>query len=176
MYYVIETKYVGPNQTQDRYVDADTIEISTSPAITNCSHEERTEGWCGTTNDRAVYAHGAYATIEAARAAITEKFGDVRDSDPNGDRFESDDDDVIETYKPGKYEPMSRQATADWAYEGIQNAIAADTSDARIAELVAEFEAEANSQGYTMDGDLADFMHERRQELRDQRNEHVDVS
>lgn len=166
MYYIIETNYVGPNQ--DQYVDVDKIEISTSPAITNSSHEERTEGWCGTTNDRAVYAHGEYATIEEARAAITEKFGEVRDSDANGDSFESYDEDVVVTYKPGKYEPMSSQATADWAYEGIQADIKSDTTDEGIAELVAEYEAEANGQGYTLDSDLEDFMRDRRQELRDE--------
>ena len=86
MYYVIETNYAGPNH--DQHADADIIEISTAPAITNSSHEVRIEGWCGTTNDWAVYAHGEYASAEEARAAIAEKFGDVRDSDPNGERFE----------------------------------------------------------------------------------------
>lgn len=167
MYYIIETKYVGPNQTQDQYVDVDKIEISTSPAITNSSHEERTEGWCGTTNDWAVYAHGEYATIEEARAAITDKFGEVRDSDANGNNFESGYEDVVETYKPGQYAPMSSQATADWAYEGILSDIEADTTDERIAELVSWYEAEANSNGYTLDSDLKYFMQKRRQELRD---------
>lgn len=166
MYYIIETKYVGPNQTQ--YVDVDKIEISTSPAVTNSSNEQRIDGWCGTTNDWAIYAHGEYATIEEARAAITEIFGDVRDSDDNVGSFESDDDDVVETYKPGKFSPMSSQATADWAYESLQSDIEADTSDERIAELVAEYEAVANSYGYTLDSDLEDFMQERRQELRDE--------
>lgn len=168
MYYIIKTNYVGPNQNQDQYVDVDKIEISTSPAITNSSHEERTEGWCGTTNDWAVYAHGEYATIEEARAAITEKFGEVRDSDANGDSFESDDEDVVETYKPGKYAPMSSQQTADWAYEGIQSDIEAETTAERIAELVAEYEAEANCYGGTLNSDLKDFMQDRRQELRDE--------
>ena len=168
MYYVIETKYVGPNRAQDQHVDADKIEISTSPAITNSSHEERAEGWCGTTNDWAVYAHGEYASLEEARTAITVKFGEVRDSDANGDSFETDEEDVVETYKPGKYAPMSSQATANWAYEGIQSDVEAETTDARIAELVAEYEAEANSNGYTLDSDLKRFMQERRQELRDE--------
>ena len=168
MYYIIETNYVGANQTRYQYVDINKIEISTSPAITNSSHEERTEGWCGTTDDFAVYAHGEYATIEEARAAISEKFGEVRDSDANGDSFDSDDEAVVETYKPGKYAPMSSQATADWAHEGIQSDIEADTTDERIAELVAEYEAEANSNGYTLDSDLEYFMQERRQELRDE--------
>lgn len=168
MYYIIETKYVGPNQTQDQYVDVDKIEISTTPAIGNSSHEVRTEGWCGTTNDWAVYAHGEYATIDEARDAITEQFGEVRDCDANGYFFKSDDENVVETYKPGKYDPMSSQATADWAYEGIQSDIEADTTDERIAELVAEYEAWANGNGYTLDSDLEGFMRERRQELRDE--------
>lgn len=167
-YYIIETNYVGPNQTQDQYVDADKIEISISPAITNSSHEVRTEGWCGTTNDWAVYAHGEYATLEEARTAITDKFGEVRDSDVNGDSFESGDEYVVETYKPGKYVPMSSQATADWAYDDIQSDIGAETTDETIAELVAEYEAAANSNGYTLNSDLENFMHERRQELRDE--------
>lgn len=168
MYYIIETNYVGPNRTQDQYVDVDTIVISTSPAMTNLSHVERTEGWCGTTNGWSVSAHGAYATIEEARAAIAEKFGDVRNCDADGDSFESDDEDVVETYRPGKYAPLSSQATADWAYEGIQSDIDAATSDERIAGLVAEYEAEANSIGYCLHSDLENFMLERRQELRDE--------
>lgn len=169
MYYVIETNYAGPNH--DQHADADIIEISTAPAITNSSHEVRIEGWCGTTNDWAVYAHGEYASAEEARAAIAEKFGDVRDSDPNGERFESRDEDVVETYKPGKYAMMSSQETADWSYEGIQADIEANTTDERIAELVTEYEAEANSCGYTLDSDLDTFMQKRRQELRDELEE-----
>lgn len=169
MYYIIETKYSGPNR--DQYPDADVIEIRTSPAITNGTHEERTEGWCGTTGGWAVYAHGAYETIEEARAAIATRFGEVRDSDASGDRFEPDTEAVIETYKRGKYEPMSSQATADWAYEGIQSDIEADTTDARITELVAEYETEANRNGCTLHCDLEDFMRDRRQELRDEMKE-----
>ena len=168
MYYVIETNCIGPNRTQDRYVDVDTIEIRTSPAITNSSHEECTEGWCGTTNDWAVYAHGEYTTVEEARAAITEKFGEVRDSDVNGDSFESCNEDVVEIYKQGKYVPMSSQATSEWTYEAIQSDIEAETTDARIDALVDEYEAKANSNGRTLHSDLEDFMKERRQELRDE--------
>lgn len=168
MYYIIETNYVGPNRTHDQYVDVDRIDISTSPAMTNLSHVERTEGWCGTTNGWSVYAHGEYDTIDAARAAIAEKFGDVRNSNPDGDSFESDDDDVVETYKVGRFAPMSRLDTADWAYQGILSDIEADTTDERIDELVAEYEAEANSIGYALHSDLKAIMQERRQELRDE--------
>lgn len=166
-FYIIETNYVGPNR--DQHVDADKIEISTSPALTNILHEERTQGWCGTTNDLAVYAYGEYDTIEEARAAIDAEFGEVRRGDNEGNGFESSDDEsVVETYKPGRYAPMSRQATFDWAYDSIEADIEADTTDERIEELVAEYEADANFNGYTLDSGLEDLMNERRQELRDE--------
>lgn len=167
MYYVIETNYVGPNPNQDKYIDADTIEISTSPAIANRSREPRTEGWCGTTNDWSIYAHGAYATIDEARAAIGDKFGAVRGSDTSGDSFEPENPDIVETYKPGKYAPMSSAQTEEWVYRSICADISADTSDERIAALVAEYESDANREGYTMHRDLGEFMQKRRQELRD---------
>lgn len=168
MYYVIETIYAGPDPSQDQYADADTIDIRTTPALTNLSKESRLEGWCGTTHDWAVYAHGKYATIEEARAAITEKFGTVRDSDL-GEDDEYEYEGVVEVYKPGKYTPMSSQATEDWSYEAIQADIEADTTDERIDELVAEYEDNANSDGYTLDSDyLSELMEQRRQELRDE--------
>lgn len=170
MYYIIETNYVGPNQDQDNYVDADKIEISTSPAITNSSHEVCIDGWCGTTNDWAVYAHGEYSNIDLARAAITEKFGEVRSFDANGYSFESDDKEVIEIYKPGKYEPLSSEATANWSYDYIQSDINVETTDVHIAELVVEYQSIANSEGYALHGNLEDFMRERRQELRDEQS------
>ncbi|MCP5428529.1 MAG: hypothetical protein H6966_09725 [Chromatiaceae bacterium] len=165
MYYVIETKYVGPNSNQ--HADSDTIEITTKPAITNMSHEERIDGWCGTTNDWAVYAHGEYDAEKAARNAIAEKFGECREDD-NIETWDRAKRGVVTIFRPGKYAPMSSQATADWAYEGIQSDIESDTTDERIAELVAEYEEEANSNGCTLDSDLEGFMQERRQELRDE--------
>lgn len=171
MYYIVETKYVGPNPHDHRFVDADRIEISTSPAYTNSSHEKCTEGWCGTTNDWSIHAHGEYETIEEARDAITQIFGEVRDSDLNGHSFESDDTDVLEVYKQGRYEPMSRDATADWTYEGIMLDITAETTDERICQLVDEYEKEANAQGYTLHSDLEIFMEQRRQELQESLSE-----
>lgn len=164
MYYIVKRKYVGPNPDHD---DLDTIEIRTSPALKNLSHEVCTEGWCGTTSDWSVYAHGQYPTIEQARAAIIEQFGEVRDSDRDGNPFDAYDDNVVATYKPGRYEPMGRDFTAEWADESIQADIDADTTDARIAELVSQYEAEANSEGYTLDDSLAALMKAQRQQLCD---------
>jgi hypothetical protein len=78
MYYVIAIEYVGPNP-QD-HVNDDTIGIYTEPARANLTGEARTSGWCGTTNDRATYAHGEYHTLEGARTAIMAR-GPHREAD-----------------------------------------------------------------------------------------------
>lgn len=151
MYYLIENAYVGINA--DQYFDADTLEISTAPADTSAVYN----GW-------SARDHGEYATLDAARAAIAEKFGDVRKVldceilDPDAD--------VIETYKVGKYAPMSSRETAEWLDSGAELEITAETTDARIAELVDEYEDVANEQGLTLDSDAADILKERRDELK----------
>lgn len=172
MFYIIETKYVGPNHDQN--VDADTVEITTVPAETNSSHEVRTEGWCGTTNDWSVYAHGEYETLEAAKKAVKEIFGEVRDCDSERHDFGGYDTAAVEVYKPGKFSPMSRQETADWAHDGMRSDITADTTDEQIAELVAEYEGYANSDGCTLDGDLEDMMIRYRDDKRAEREEDQD--
>ena len=169
MFYVIEDKYVGPNQ--DQHVDADTITISTTPAKTNMSHEVKLHGWCGTTNDWSVHAYGEYETLEAARYAVFENFGQVRLVND-----EDKDDTVIESYKIGQYIPMSEEETGDWAYEIIRSEIHDDTTDERIAELVKECEASANAEGYTLDCMLDEFMKQRRQELRDEAFDVADMN
>ena len=88
-YYVIETNFVNAEK-------GDKVEIRTAPARTNFSHEVRIIGFCGATNNKAVYAHGEFATLEAARAAIASLF-DVNDDDDD-DEEASDDEEIIETY------------------------------------------------------------------------------
>ncbi len=171
MYYLIEREYVGPNPYDTQYVDADEIIITTEPAKTNSSHEVRTEGWCGTTNDWAIYAHGEYETLEDARAAVTEKFGETRLQEIGDyDALEN----IVEKYKQGKYIPMSSEETADWAYQGIQTDVTAETTDEEIESLVSLYQADAHAQGFELDSDLDDFMRNRRQELRDERSQAED--
>ena len=169
-YYIIETNYVGPNKNQEGYVDTDSIVISTAPATANMSHEVRIEGWCGTTNDWSVTAHGEYENIEKARAAISEIFGDVRKANHDGHEFESDDDDVVEVYRPGKYTPMSRESSANWVYESMSQDVDADTTDDEISVLAIEYEKSANSAGSTL-GDIDDILIEYRQALIDELDE-----
>lgn len=171
MYYVIEINYAGPDQDQDQYIDVDVINISTSPATTNSSNEVRTDGWCGTTNDWATYAHGEYTTLDEARAYIKKKFGELRDCDANGDKFEYlDDEDVVETYKIGKYEPLGTQATVAWAYERMYNDIKADTSDFEIMMLSVKYKREAKFEGFDLHEDLLHYMLEQRDQLREEMN------
>jgi len=164
-FYIIETSYVGPNSDQN--IDADKIEISTSPATANLNGEVKTEGWCGTTNDWAVYAHGEYETIDEARAAIKSQFGNVRECDEDNCY-----DGVVESYRTGKYIPMNTEQTGRWADEGLNDDLDAETTDERITELVAEYEKIANADGYTLSSSLEDMIIERRQELRDEKEDY----
>ena len=170
MYYVVETKYVGPNQDQDQYVDADHIDITTTPAAGNMSGEECLEGWCGTTDDWAVFAHGAYKTLEEARQAVEKKFAPCREDDDLEQYAEYEG--VVARFRLGEYAPMSKNMAADWLYSGMEQDIAAETSDQRLAELVEEYETEANYQGSTLQGtDPMEILREYRQRLRDELDE-----
>lgn len=173
MFYVIEINYIGPRHLEE-HLDLDTIEIKTRPALTNMTKEERIQGWCGTSNDWSVEAHGEYATVEDARAAITEKLGEVRESDIYGDIFETNDpdvDDVVFVCKPGRYHPLPRQASADMVAE---REIEAEMPDEELYELYLRYEDDANREGYTLSRDaVLAYMKELRQELRDEEEDEV---
>jgi hypothetical protein len=159
MYYIIEQKYVGPNA--DRHPDVDTIWISTVPGIANGTGKPQITGWLGTTNDWSRYAHGEYPTLQAARDVLETLFGEIRDCDPNGDPWESDDDTVVDLYKPGAYALMGYQEAADWINPGLYQSIHTDTTDEEIRALIWDWEVEANLQGYTLppcvEGMVTDF-------------------
>lgn len=143
MYYVIEETVVL-NAT----ADATTYFITTEPGTTNMSHEVRTEGWLGTTNDISRHARGEFETLEEARAKVFELCDDkYREREiSNYEECEG----VVESYYPGKYEPMDSESTGNWAYEGLRREVRADMTDAEIEALVEQTEQEANEQGYTL--------------------------
>jgi hypothetical protein len=171
MLYIIEREYVGPNQDQHAD-DGHYIIIQNVPGRTNSSHEERTDGWLGTTNDWAEYARGEYETIEAAHAAIEARFGTCRlDADNDEVRY---DDDVAEVWRVGEFAQMSREETSDWIYSGLQADVTADTTDERLEALIEEYEAEIRSEGYTLDARAIDMAKEYRDELIEKRDEAED--
>jgi hypothetical protein len=173
-YYVVGLEYVGPGQDEDRYVDADRVQVWANAPRTNGSHEARTEGWCGTTNDWATYAHGEYLSLCQAISAISKKFGPVRDvtqddPDTRRDLSECIQGKIYASYKKGAYEPLSKNGTIDWTYESIREDVTADTSDVKIETLIEDYEFTANEEGYTLNARaLKSCMEERRQELRDE--------
>lgn len=145
-HYVIEERYTGPNQ--DQHIDADVIKITTEPARTNSSNEICLDGWCGTTNDWAVYARGEYDNKEAAESFIAETYKDARFLE------ESDivEGDTVAIYKPGKYEPLCKEATGNFIYDSLQESVTVSTTDAEISALVDDWEAAAHEQGCTLTG------------------------
>ena len=174
MFYVVEIEYAGTNQDDDAHIDADRIQVWANAPLTNRSHEPRTEGWCGTTNGWATYAHGEYLSLCQAISAITKKFGPVRDvtqedPDTRRDLSECVEGKIYASYKKGAYGPLSKNETIDWAYEGIREDVSAATSDAQIETLIDAYELTANDEGLTLNARaLKNCMEERRQELRDE--------
>jgi hypothetical protein len=151
-YYVIETNYVGPN---DLY-DPDTIGIYTQPAYGNMSKEPVVDGWAGTTNDWATYAHGEFDTLEDARAKIEEMYPDRRE-------VEVDElhEDCVELWKPGKYAIMTREDTADWLYEDMRE-LTGKESDEKLEEIIGNAESNANDEGCTLHSDAFSILADER--------------
>ena len=149
-HYVIEENYVGANRDQN--IDADQIKITTEPARKNMSNEVCLDGWCGTTNDWAVYARGVYDSKEAAEKFIKTLYKDTRKAD-----FDDNDQSIVAVYKPGKYEPLCKEETGDFIYDALISSVTQTTTDDEIRALVDEWEATANSEGWTLTGayDLA---------------------
>lgn len=145
-HYVIAVNYVGPNRDQN--IDADQIKITTEPARKNMSNEVCLDGWCGTTDDCAVYARGEFPDLEAAEAYIKANYKDAREIDD----FYDEGGTVKAVYKPGKYEPIGKEATGNFIYDSLHDSVTASTTDAEISALVDDWEREANSQGCTLTG------------------------
>ena len=143
-HYVIEENYVGANRDQN--IDADVIKITTEPATHNMNNEVCLDGWCGTTDDWAVYARGEYKSVEAAREYIRENYKNVREIDD----FYDEGGTIKAIYKPGKYEPISREATVNFIYDSLISSVTQTTTDDEIRALVDEWEATANSEGWTL--------------------------
>lgn len=143
MYYIIETEYVGPNAHEN--AGRHWIAIATEPAVNNGNGEPCVNGWCGTTNDYCVTAHGAYETLEEAEAALDKTFPEKRDW--NG---YTDFDDVVR-YGYGKFEPMNFSEAEDWLYEAMRTDITTETTDDEIDALAIGYEDIANSENYTIE-------------------------
>lgn len=147
MYYVIETDYY------DRF-DSRYFSITSEPGATDRDDNPVTEGEFG--NMLGVYreAHGEYETLEEAREAVKELCGgEMRDTDEYGARFEGIYENEVETYKPGKYQPMNAEGTGNWFAETrLDDFITAHTTDEEIEEIFEQFDEEVKEAvGSTLD-------------------------
>ena len=179
MFYIVESDYVGPNP--DENVDGNMVFITQRPHLTNSSHEPRTHGWCGTSNDIETTGHGEYQTRREAENAISARWGECREEsiddhdlrlDIDEEDGETSDDFVVAAYRVGAYEPMTRSDTQDWLYSAMQEDIEADTTDERLVELEEEWDSAANAEGQTLwRRDIQDWARERRAELQEEQAE-----
>jgi hypothetical protein len=152
-YYVIETNYVGPNALYD----PDTIGIYTRPAYGNMSQQPVVDGWAGTTNDWATYAHGEFDSIDEARAKIAELYPERREVD----EYDDYENVIVELYKPGKYAIMTREDTADWLYEDMRE-LTGKESDEKLEEIIGNAESNANDNGCTLHSDAFSILADER--------------
>lgn len=72
-YYVVNRENVSPNALRSAE-EFWTVVIQTEPERTNSSHQIRIEGWCGTTNDMSVTAHGEFDSFEEAKTYVEENW------------------------------------------------------------------------------------------------------
>jgi hypothetical protein len=126
MYYIISKNKIGQR-------NGESVAITTEPGKTNMSHEIRLDGWLGTTNDIAYYAHGEYETIEAAESALDELFPERREAGVN----DYPDPSTVQEWIVGEYEEWSADSSIEYCYD-YRRDIDAETTDAEIEKWVDE--------------------------------------
>ena len=161
-FWIVSTKYVGPNASDAKNCDSDTLAITTRQPTTNMSHEPRDSGWLGTTNDVSLTAHGVYDSLELAEAALEAKFPETRECGDSENEF---DDAIVISYKIGVYQQWSAEGTANWLYETMRGDITASTTNEELAALLESYESEANSEGGTLDSSASEMLEKFRDDL-----------
>lgn len=147
-YYVISSEYVGPN-SDGRHLNAGRVYICTQPARKNMSNEICTDGWCGTTNDVSVYAHGVYGSIEEARDVVRARF-EIRDVEVDG--AARGDYSAVEAWGIGRDEQMDAESSSMWVQDVEVTAL---TTDEGISVLVDEANDLCEDEGFALDTDAA---------------------
>lgn len=160
-YYVVETRYAGTKR-DTKHLNANKVEVWTVPAVTNSSKEVRLSGWCGTTNDWAIYAHGEFNSLEAAtlKAQNLGPYRDLRE----GEGIDPMDDHVVYQIWSGEYRALDESDSWPYIGEEVKNSIKADTTDEQIAAFLDEMGAEANAAGYSL-ADMTQIVQAHRNDL-----------
>lgn len=166
-HYITTSEYVGPN-ARDAYGRRyrQTLTITTLAPRTNSSREIRTEGWLGTTNEWAAYAHGAFETLQEAEAAVAAGWQTYALPEED-EEYALLEDGVVAVYGIGASDPRAAWEAADWfsgAMRELREEIAADPSDEGLARLAERYEEYARGDGMEVMG-VYDFLERERDDM-----------
>lgn len=163
MFYLIETQDVGPNEKDSRghwKGDTRTMQIHTEPGRTNMSHEIKTSGWLGTTNDWYSAAHGEFDTLEAARAEAHRR--GFTAENPLSDDDQHWDDEMNPVIVEVWITPEAARDqwdAGDWFINGLgcdgtrtEYGITAMTTDDELDVIIEKAEAEARAENIELHG------------------------
>lgn len=126
---------------------------------TNMSGEDRDEGWLGQNGDSSAYAHGGFASIEAAKTYITQYMNGRLIPTEFLDENIYENDDVYTTAKFDQYYMVDD-------FMSIDEPEVVGLTDEEIEKLAEQLEKEANDEGYGICGDIEEYLIE----LRDSKN------
>lgn len=161
--WVIVSSNVGPNrmsvgdQNGTHPIFDEVIYIVKKHPQTNMSHERREKGWLGQTNDRDDYAHGGFASIEAAKTYIIKYMGGrlITNDDLLEDYWRSiPEEEQNELYSTTKFDEY--WFVEDWF--GSNDPDVAGLTDEEIEKLAREVEKRANSEGIGLLGDIEGYL------------------
>lgn len=159
--WIISTSNVGPNRMSigDRNgknpIFDEVIEIVSEIPRTNMSHEERAKGWLGQTNEYSSYAHGGFASIDAARTYITEYMGGKLIPNELLNDYEGE-----EQYTTAEYDYDKYYFVEDWIEQDKPNV--EGLSDDQVEILAKQLESGANEDGSCILGDVAKYLRDLR--------------
>jgi hypothetical protein len=172
-FFLIQSEYIGPNKkdSDGNWIgDSRVMTISTVCGKTNSSHEERPDGWLGTTNDNSLTAYGEFNTLDEARA-VAHALGFTENAIDSDDDFR-DESDVEQWITPEAN--RAQWDASDWFINGLgsvgtcaEYGITAETTDDELADAVEVAEGEDCASDVVLHGTLELFT-QLRDELRDE--------
>lgn len=164
--WVVSESDVGPNRMSvgdengSNPIWDEIIYIVNSIPTTNMSHEEREEGWLGQTGDSSAYAHGGFASKEAARTYISEYMkGRLIDENLVKEKY-GEYEGNTEIYTTEKYDYDKYYFAADYFEYDEPNV--EGKSDEELEDLAEKLETEANKDGYCIVDDIERYLKELR--------------
>jgi hypothetical protein len=171
-YYVVESRYCGPNPFNEENINCHFIEIFTSPAL-NIEDQVMTSGSISI-QDTSIQAHGAFDAQEQAQAKIIELFGtNLREIEEKEECEYTDEDmeirigvneqDKIYSMQVGKFSKLCEEGLSEVIGFELEK-VAHDTTDKELRKIADDFELDLN-EGYCMTSvDIYEYLEEERDE------------